>query len=98
MHHTPLIPAHSPPRSRSGFALAKRGAGIQHPLIKLDARLRGPERKRTSPFYCALARTFGNRGIEPVGSLSGFIGVPAGAFGGSGDDPGPDVSGAVFPG
>ena len=25
----PLIPAHSPPRSRSGFALAKQGAGIQ---------------------------------------------------------------------
>jgi len=27
---TPLIPAHSPPRSQSGFALAKQGAGIQN--------------------------------------------------------------------
>ncbi len=47
--------------------------------------------------YCALARTFGKREIDPVGSLSGFIGVLAGAFGGKGDDPAPDVSGTGFP-
>ncbi len=78
--------------------LIRAQAGIQLPLIELDARLRGHERKRTSPFYCTRARTFGNRETEPVGSLSGFIGVPAGAFGGNGNDPAPDVSDAVFPG
>ena len=36
---TPLIPAYSPPRSQSDFALAKQGAGIQ-----LGPRLRGDER------------------------------------------------------
>ena len=46
MTTTPLMPAHSPPRSQGGFALAKQGAGIQNfaHLKKLGPRFRGDER------------------------------------------------------
>ena len=59
---SPLIPAHSPPRSQSGFALAKQGAGIQgghdegSKYSALGPRFRGDERilmrppPRPSPF------------------------------------------------
>src|ERR1700742_694974 len=49
----PLIPAHSPPRSQSGFALAKQRAGIQGPItishVALGPRFRGDERSMVYP-------------------------------------------------
>src|SRR4029077_11890832 len=86
--------------SRRRMSVLKLGAhtkGANQPLERAAERPVCLTIESVSCAYCAFARTFGNGEIEPVGSLSGFIGVPAGAFGGNGDAPAPDVSEAVFP-